>query len=410
MKEQHRWYRWILWGVLLVPYMVVYFHRLAIGVLQEDLTREFSLSATAFAGIGAVYFYTYAALQIPAGLLADSLGPRRTISVSALLIALGTVIFATAPVTAVLFLGRLVVGIGVSAVFVGILKVLALWFKEGEFATMTGLTGLVGTLGGVLAQAPLYRISRAVGWRLPFLVVAAFAALAGILCYVLVRDRPPPGVRDVPAAAPGGGVGPALVATLKNWRTWPPWIVFAGVYGAFVTLTGTFGQAYLVSTVGISAARASRLLTGAVAAIAMGGFLFALLSDRLQRRRVPMAVMTLLGLGAWILLVSGRAGSGDLLTAVMIVIGLSAGVVLTTLPCGKEVNDPNYSGSSTAVVNVGGFLGAAVIPLLMGRILDRGGDYSVAVLVCIAAMATAFVATLFITETRCRNIHAELVH
>lgn len=404
--------RWVLWGVLVVPYMVVYFHRLAIGVLQTDLMVEFALSATAFATVGSLYFATYALLQIPAGLLADSLGPRIAISASSLIMAAGAVIFAVAGNTAGLFLGRLVVGIGVSAVFIGILKVLALRFPEGQFATMTGLTGFVGTAGGVFAQGPLYHLAGTVGWRVVFLAVGGVSLAAAAVCYRVVQD--PQDQRD-PASgslppgqergeSPYAALWSALVQIHTNRRTWPPWLVFAGVYGAFVTLTGSFGHAYLVTVHRVPPLHASRYLTLTVAALAVGGLLFAAASDRLKRRRWPMIGMTLWATGAWVLLIFGISRDGPLLVATMVSIGASSGVVLTTLPCAKEVNDPRYTGTSTAVVNVGGFFGAAAVPVIMGWLLDTRLGYHRAVVACLAAVVVGLIGALLITETRCRSI------
>lgn len=409
--------RWLLWAVLVLPYTVVYFHRLAIGVLREDLALEFALTATAFAQIGAAYFYTYAALQIPAGILSDSLGPRRTVTIAALITALGTAMFALAATAEALFVGRMVIGIGVSTVFVAILKVLAVWFDDGEFATLTGLTAGVGTLGAIGAQTPLYLASQRWGWRAAFVAVALFSALAAVLCYTVVRDRP---------AAAGNRHGEAahqshtnlwreLGATLRNARTWPPWLMFAGVYGSFIGLAGTWGQSYLVLVLGVAPETAAGLLTMSVIGIAVGGVLFARISDALRHRRLPMISCASIYLVFWIVFVSGTVQSVSALRFLMLAIGLAAGVTMTALPCGKEVNHPSFSGTSTSVVNVGGFFGSAMIPVAMGWVLDRfepvvgvSTAYRYALLVCVAGAALGALGASLVTETRCRNIYFAL--
>ncbi|TVR04554.1 MAG: MFS transporter [Spirochaetaceae bacterium] len=403
----------MLWGLLVLPYTVVYFHRLSLGVLRHDLMAEFALSATAFANIGAAYFYTYTVLQVPAGILSDSLGPRRTVSAAALITALGTTLFALAGSVGMLFLGRLVIGIGVSTIFIAILKLLAVWFDEGEFATLTGLTAGVGTLGGILAQSPLYAAAARWGWRTSFLAVAVFGAVSAVLCFALVRDKPPAG--SVPPVHPETHLFRELGAAVRNRRTWPPFLVFGGAYGAFIALSGTWGQSYLVIGLGIPGTVASGMLTWSVIGMAVGGLAFAMISDRLRLRRMPMILCASLLLVCWVLLVSGWVSSGPGLRALLIVLGLSSGVVLTTLPCGKEVNHPAFSGSSTAVVNVGGFLGSALVPLIMGGILDLAapmmGDaqaYRLVLFVGVASVSVAVVGAFLITETRCRNVYFEL--
>ncbi|TVQ28468.1 MAG: MFS transporter [Spirochaetaceae bacterium] len=406
-ESTHTIYRWLLWAVLVLPYMVAHFHRLSIGVLRSSLMAEFGLSATGFAQIGAAYFYVYAVLQVPSGILADGLGPRWTITASALITALGTLLFALAPNSTFLFVSRLVIGVGVSAIFIGILKVLSLWFHEREFATLTGLTVAVGTLGAIGAQTPLYSASVQWGWRTPFLFVAGFTSITALICFLLVRDHPSAGQPRTRAY----GLKAQVVRILTNRRTWPPWLIFTGVYGAFISFVGTWGQGYLLAVYGVPEAVGADILSVAVLAFAVGGLGISILSDRIRRRRSPMVVGSSLCLLFWMLLLSGIPVPLWGIWICVVAMGAFSGVVLITLPAGKEVNDPAYSGTSTSVVNVGGFLGSAIFPVLMGLVLDLlqpglhiSGAYRYALLVCIGGVVLGLIGALLTTETRCRNI------
>ena len=68
--------RWFIWTSLILVYIVGYFHRVAPAVIAEDLMRAFQTSGVLLGVLSSVYFYTYAAMQIPAGILSDTLGPR----------------------------------------------------------------------------------------------------------------------------------------------------------------------------------------------------------------------------------------------------------------------------------------------------------------------------------------------
>ena len=124
-------YRWMIWGILIMNFVVVHFQRMVIGVVREDLVWEFNVSAVTFANIGSVYFYIYMLMQIPSGLLADSLGPRRTITAGMVFAGLGSIIFGLAPSVFWVFAGRALVGFGVSVVFASILKTISQWFRTG---------------------------------------------------------------------------------------------------------------------------------------------------------------------------------------------------------------------------------------------------------------------------------------
>jgi MFS family permease len=121
--------------------------------------------------LSSAYFYPYALMQIPTGLLSDSWGPRRTISLFLIIACAGSVLLgmASSPFWAVT--GRVLVGLGVSTLFVCTLKILSQWFHAREFATMTGLFMALGGLGYLAAAGPLAFLSSRIGWRTSFLFV-----------------------------------------------------------------------------------------------------------------------------------------------------------------------------------------------------------------------------------------------
>ncbi|MCC5909975.1 MAG: MFS transporter [Clostridiaceae bacterium] len=112
---------------------------MALGVVRDELIKEFHITSTTFGYLGSTYFYVYMMMQIPSGILADTLGARKTVASGTILAAVGSMIFGLAPSIGYVFLGRLLVGLGVSVVLICILKILSQWFMIKEFATMAEL-------------------------------------------------------------------------------------------------------------------------------------------------------------------------------------------------------------------------------------------------------------------------------
>ncbi len=434
--------RWLVWGILFLPYLVANFHRLAMGVAREALVTEFSLPSAAFANIGAAYFYAYAILQIPAGVLADSIGPRRTVTAGTTVAAFGSVAFGLSGGATALFFSRLAIGVGVSVLFMAILKAVALRFPEGSFASMTGLTAGLGTLGGVFAQTPLYMAIYGYGWRSTFIAVGAVTAILALIVWTLIRDAHPaghePGTASGPraeapsspdsAAATGIPQTPSptgrlpsvrrgLLRALANRRSWPPFIVFFGAYGTFIALSGTWGQAYAIHVLGVGEATASNLLISTVVGITIGGIFCTRISDHLRRRRLPMLLMGGTGVVAWFVFVTFVDAETPIVALYLLfsLLGFCSGISMNTPASAKEVNHPSLSGVSTSIANVGGFVGAAVIPLTMGAVLDSAPTglaaaeiYRYVFAACIVGSVIAFIGTLFITESNARNIYHTL--
>jgi predicted MFS family arabinose efflux permease len=157
--------RWLALGVVAVAYALSFFQRFAPAGIAQDLAAAFSTSAASLGVLAATYFYVYTVMQIPTGILADTLGPRRILMLGGIIGGGGSFLFGLAPSLDWALAGRTLIGLGVSVTFIAMLKLIAVWFEENRFATMVGVCMLVGNLGSVLAGAPLSALAQATGWR-----------------------------------------------------------------------------------------------------------------------------------------------------------------------------------------------------------------------------------------------------
>lgn len=94
-----------------------------VGVITDDLVKAFGMNATQIANLGAMYFYAYTIMQIPSGILADYLGPKKTVVTGCIVAFIGSGIFSFAVNIPMAYIGRLLVGLGVSVVFLCLLKI-----------------------------------------------------------------------------------------------------------------------------------------------------------------------------------------------------------------------------------------------------------------------------------------------
>jgi sugar phosphate permease len=418
-------YRWIVWGAMMLAYLIVHFHRMAIGVVREDLTIAFGISATAFGNLGATYFYAYTVMQLPSGILADTLGARKTVTYGTLLAGCGSILFGLSPSIGWAFAGRLLVGIGVSVVLVATLKILSQWFPENQFATMTGITAFVGSMGGMVAQTPLALMVVIFTWRITFAWIGVAGLVVAAFCYVLIRNTPAelglPSVAIYPVSASKQAARPAiktsLGAVIKNPLTWPGFFVFMGAFGAYITMTGVWGYSFLREVYGFSATEAANHLAIMVFAHAIGCVIVGKLSDIMGRRKRPMILFLLVNFFSWIVLIFWNGGMPpvSILPLLFFIQGFSSSAVILGWSCSKDVNDPSVSGIATSFVNTGAFIGAAALPVVLGFVVDSYFDllspaalYQRAFLFCAVAAGISLAATLAVKETYCRNIYTDL--
>lgn len=361
--------RWVVLAVVAAAYVLSFFQRFAPAGVAQDLAAAFHTSAASLGVLAATYFYVYTVMQIPTGVLVDTLGPRRILLLGGLVGGAGSVVFALAPTLEIALIGRTLVGLGVSVTFIALLKIIALNFEESRFATLVGAGLLVGNLGSVLAGAPLSALAQASGWRGVFVGVGALSVVFGIACWVLVRDPAPAGGGGRPRFDRTAVLG-SLFAVLRNRDTWPAALVLTGVCGSFFTFGGLWAMPYLTQVHGLTRAQASASLSVYFLCFALGALFIGTLSDRLGRRKPAMIVTTHLYGLTWLVWLAGIPLEPWASHAVFAVMGLTTASFTLCWACAKEVNPPLLSGMSTAVANMGGFLAAAILQPLVGAIMD----------------------------------------
>lgn len=367
--------RRVVFGLALASFILSFVHRTAPAAIAGELTAAFSISSAVLGTLAATYFYVYTLLQIPVGVLADTLGPRKILTAGSAIAAVGSLLFALAPAWEIAAAGRTLVGIGVAVAFIAILKVSAVWFEPQRFATLAGVTMFVGNLGAVAAGSPLAWVVTWTSWRSVFVALAVLSAALALATWLRVRDRPEqlgyPPVHTLPT---GNAVVPwrqALRRVLANPATWPPFFVNLGVGGSFLAFAGLWAVPFLQDTRGMArvdaASHASLLLLG----VAVGSLLVGRLSDRLNSRRGLMRVFVLLYALSWLPWVLHAAWPMWATLAWFGLMGLLIPGFTLSWTLAKEANPPQYAGIATSVVNTGIFLGAGILQPLVGAVLDH---------------------------------------
>ncbi|AXS81537.1 MFS transporter [Dechloromonas sp. HYN0024] len=410
--------RWLALGVVAVAYILSFFQRFAPAGIAPDLAAAFETSAASLGVLAATYFYVYTLMQIPTGILADTLGPRRILALGGLVGGVGSFLFGMAPSLELALVGRTLIGLGVSVTFIAMLKLIAVWFEESRFATMVGICMLIGNLGSVLAGAPLSAVAQATGWRGVFIGVGVASMLLGGLCWIIVRDAPDGGDAAPKPHVDRTQVLAGLLSVVRNRDTWPAVLVNTGMCGAFFTFAGLWATPYLIQVHGLARSVATAHLSLWFGGFAVGCLFLGGLSDRLGRRKPVLIVTSHLYSLIWLILLSCVSMPVVLSYLLFALLGLTTAGFSLTWACSKEVNPPLLSGMSTSVANMGGFMTAALLQPFVGWVMDLGwtGElvsgarvYDVdtwrhGVLVVTVCAILGAASCWWIKETRCRNI------
>ena len=415
--------RWLMWGIPALVFLIGFLHRAAPGVIAKELMQTFSLTGTAVGLLSATYFYSYAGFMVPGGVLIDSVGARRMIALGGAVMGLGALAMGLAPGTALLFAGRLLVGLGAAVTFTGALKIAASWFPPSQFGMMSALTATVGVLGALVGSAPLAALTDALTWRGAFLVIAALTLAGALACAILVRDRPGTFAEASPTGASLRDVLRGTGQVLRNPHTWPPFLCFFFLYAAM----GNFflwSVPFLRDVYGLGTTEAALYASLPSVALLVTGPLTGYLSDRvLHRRKLLYTVLACGQFLAW-LGIALTLGALPLpgVCVLFVLLGVMGGAFVLTWPLGAEVNPPELAGSAVAVTNLGGFVGAALTQGPVGAVLDAhwtgliadgarvypAAGYRDAFGICAGFVLLAVAISFLLTETRGENVHHRL--
>jgi sugar phosphate permease len=343
------------------------FLRSSFGVMAPDLAREMALGPAALSMVASAYFFAYAAMQVPTGMLLDRFGPRRTVAALLLFTAVGTALFATGTSATALTIARLLMGLGCAGVFTGAFYVLTQWLQTDRVVTQVGALNSFASLGGLCATTPFALLIAWIGWRESYWIFTAL--VCGLMLAVALRlrdapsDRPPPSKHEGLAQAFAGVRDAVRQQGMKR-------LAIAGLpMSSAGTIAGVWGAPYLEDVHALDdIGRGNVLLAMAACAIA-GHFLY----GQLARRLNSIKGMVLAGSAA-ILLATGTLAVLEhpplsLVMGLFCLIGLSAAYPALTHAHARGLVPAHLVGRGVSVTNMGVMTAVAFMQLAFGWIV-----------------------------------------
>lgn len=406
----------IVWGLAALFYLYEIMLLVSPSVMLDDLSATFKCSAEQLGSVAAYYYYAYALMQIPVGLLIDRFGPRILLTCAALFCSLGCLVFGNASSIGIAEVGRFIMGIGGSFAVVGCLKLASLWFPVQRFAFLTGIMVAVGMMGGVFGQAPVAKMVMNIGWRDTAIYGAMIGAMLSCVIWFIVADHP---WIKKHSRTPMSEAFPFYISLWKIMKIPQVWI--ASLYaGLMFVPTTAFGQLwsvpYFVERFQIEKDAAALMVSMIFFGWAVGGPLYGWISDRISRRKLPMffaAFSTLIVMTA-ILYAPINPLQMKLL---MFLLGFCSSGFILAFSIVREINIPILTGTAIGFINTLNNASGAVAQPVVGSLLDKQWDgkllsngdpayslgmYNLALLFLPICIAIALIIMPFIRETFCR--------
>jgi len=414
---------WSVWGLGALLYLIGFYQRVAPAVITDRLMTEFAIGGAALGNLSAFYFYSYVAMQIPTGMIADRWGPRRLLTAGAAVATLGTALFALAPDIYWVGIGRLLIGASVAVAFVSMLKLASHWFAPRHYALASGMALLMGVIGGVVAGVPLRFVVEAFGWR-P--VMAFSAALTAILCAVTwLRVRDDPVERGYASHFQGAHQAQeptpllrGLMEVLSYRNVWILTAVPIGFSGAVLTFAGLWGVPFLRQVHGLDPKMAAAITSLLLISWALGGPLLANGSERMAKRKPLYLITSAVALLGWVAMIFLPLPLWALV-ALLIPTGFASGNIIIGFGWAKESVPLRLVGTASGVCNMGPLMGGMLLQPAVGWMLDQrwsgavdagarvydAAAYRAGFALMFGVMVVAGIILAFARESHCRQMH-----
>lgn len=353
-------------------YVYEFFVRVMPSAMTTELMMAFDIDASGLGMLSALFFYGYAPMQIPAGLLLDRFGPRTLISVAAFFCGLGTLIFGLTDSLLLASVGRIMVGVTSSFAFIGTLVITSRWFAAKYFAFITGLVQFMGSMGAIAGAAPVAVLVHHYGWHSTTVWTGVVGISLSVLLWMVIRSHPDREMNQAKnRSSQVGGEWERLKTILGSRQTWVNGVLAFCAWAPATIFQALWGVPFLVQLYDTSSAVATSLIALAWIGTAVGCPFLGWWSNRINSRRIPFYTSAVLALMSSVLVLYLPSPPMALMMFLLFCMGLGASSMTIAFGVVQDIHPPSMAGTAVGYTNMMVIGAGVLLQPLVGIILDH---------------------------------------
>ena len=380
MSKKYSTVKWSIWWLLTFSFILVLFFRISTAVITDNLSKELGFTKLQISNIASLSLYSYAIMQIPAGILIDKYGARKISSIGMIIGGIGSILFGTINNIYLAYISRIMVGAGTSVILLAMFKLQGNWFKKEEFASITTKFSFIGNLGTVCATFPLVYLNNFIGWRNSFILIGTIGVIIGFSIYIVVRDTPKEHNFDVNidiVKVEKIKLKDGLKSVFTNKATWYNSLVLFSLVGISTAFTSLWGVSYITDVYNVSKSVSAFIISFFTYGFVAGSIIMNFLFSKIKGSNFKiLKVGALLNILIWVYIIVICNAKPPIITLAILffIIGCINMAHLQAFNDVKYKNEEKYSGLSTSIVNTSEFLGSGIINLVIAFIIQNTTD------------------------------------
>lgn len=361
---------WLIWGLGCVFYFYENLLQVSPSVIGSELMHDFNVTSQTLGLLAGVYFYSYAIMQLPGGLMMDYFGPQRLLSLASLICGISTMAFGMTSNFYAACLARLMIGFGSAFAAVGCMKIAASWFEARRFPVLTGLMVTLGMIGAIGGEAPLALMIDHMGWRHSMMIMGWVGILIAVLIYWFASDAPHSRIQHT-SPSHEDSLFKSLIEIMKNRQLW-----LVALYGGLMYLStpvfcGLWGVPFLMTKLHISKTMAANDVSLVFVGWAVAGPLWGMYSNRIGLRKPPMIMGSAATLVLSMLFIFAPIQSNLVMSLCLFLFGFFSAAFLPAFTIAVELCNRRYSATGLSFMNMMNMIGIAIIQPVIGYVLDK---------------------------------------
>ena len=390
--------------LLCAMYFLLFVNRTNLAIAGPLMQRELNLSNTELGLAFSAFAYPYALFQLFGGMLGDRFGPRLTLGVATIAVALATAWTGAAGGLASLFMARLALGIGEGAAFPTATRAMSVWTPANKWAFAQGITHTSSRLGNWATALIVAGLIALLSWRASFFLLAPVSLVWALIWVWYFRDRP----ADHPAMT---AADIAKLPDREHTATVAvPWLALARCimpvtcvdfcYGWTLWLFQSWIPSFFVQNYGLDLDHTALYSAGVLFAGVIGDTLGGIASDFILKRSGNVR------LARCSVIIAGFTGGFAFMLPILFIHDLTVAAICLSLaflfaelivaPIWAVPMDiaPRYAGTASGMMNFGFGLAGIISPLFFGVIIDITGTWTIAFVVSVALLLLGAILTL----------------
>lgn len=416
--------RWAIWGLAAFFYLYEYLLRVSIGVMVPELMTAFHVDAIALGILSALYYYPYAAMQLPVGILMDRFGVRNLLTISSIICGLGTLLSGIAYTLDTMYVGRVLIGVGSSFAFVAMVYVCSHWFEKSKRALLVGIANTIGMLGAFAGNGPLSVMVHQMGWRETLIFWGILGFILALVIYLVIRKDYGAAAKSFTTHETPTTLFEGIKIFCKSKQSWINSSVAFLSYMVTAAIGGLWGVPFIQVAYNVSKETASFAVSMLFIGWMVGGPLIGWISDQLNNRKYTISFCALLTALCLAPIIYWTTMSITWVYVLIFLVGLFSAGELLNFTFATEITPSRVKGASIAVTNCIVSLGSAIINPIIGYILvfyNNGSgitqgseiiyslrDYQIALTILPITLIAAWLLSFFMKEKERAKKHPQI--